>query len=328
MKMLLSTTAIVIALGFPNMAFAQTTAPAPDATTTAPAATTTATEQGMGDMPGFLATRGQTDLMASELIGRAVYSRRNATDTTAQAGQTNTNADGNETRMTIGSDELGAMDNIGEINEIILSSDGEVRAIVIGVGGFLGMGERDVAVTMDQVSFAADRDNADELYVMVNTSAEALKTAPAYDRTAMMADDSATTGTTAMDSTGTTGTTAMDSTGTTADRTPFTAPTIEREGYQQVVVQDVTSEMLTGKAVYSVNDESVGTIDDLVVDANGSITNVIIDFGGFLGMGTSQVSVGYDELTVLADEARSDVRVYVDATKEQVQAQPQYMPAN
>ena len=58
------------------------------------------------------------------------------------------------------------------------------------------------------------------------------------------------------------------------------------------------------------------------------ITEVIIDFGGFLGMGTSQVSLGFDELTILADEGRSDVRVYVDATKEQIQAQPEYRAAN
>lgn len=55
---------------------------------------------------------------------------------------------------------------------------------------------------------------------------------------------------------------------------------------------------------------------------------VILDFGGFLGMGTSQVNVGFDELTILTDEGRTAVRVYIDATKEQIQAQPQYRAVN
>jgi hypothetical protein len=86
--------------------------------------------------------------------------------------------------------------------------------------------------------------------------------------------------------------------------------------------------MLIGAEVYGVNDESVGSIDELIVDDKGVITNVIVDFGGFLGLGTSQVQVGFDELTVLANDGRNDVRVYIDATKEQIQAQPQYRPAN
>jgi sporulation protein YlmC with PRC-barrel domain len=86
--------------------------------------------------------------------------------------------------------------------------------------------------------------------------------------------------------------------------------------------------MLVGKDVYGLNENSVGTIDDLILDDEGKVANVIIDFGGFLGMGTSQVSIGYDELTVLANDGRADVRVYVDATKEEVQAQPKYSAEN
>lgn len=39
-----------------------------------------------------------------------------------------------------------AGERIGEINEVVLSKDGKVAAVVIGVGGFLGIGERKVAV--------------------------------------------------------------------------------------------------------------------------------------------------------------------------------------
>jgi sporulation protein YlmC with PRC-barrel domain len=42
-------------------------------------------------------------------------------------------------------------DKIGDINELIFDSSGKVQAVVIGVGGYLGIGERDVAVPFDQI---------------------------------------------------------------------------------------------------------------------------------------------------------------------------------
>jgi hypothetical protein len=46
-----------------------------------------------------------------------------------------------------------ANEKLGDINELILGMDGKVHAVVIGVGGFLGMGEHDIAVTMDKLKF-------------------------------------------------------------------------------------------------------------------------------------------------------------------------------
>jgi hypothetical protein len=42
-------------------------------------------------------------------------------------------------------------EKLGDINELILDKNGKVAAVVIGVGGFLGMGEHDIAVSMDQL---------------------------------------------------------------------------------------------------------------------------------------------------------------------------------
>jgi len=299
MKMLLSTTAVVVALGFPTLTLAQTTAPAAKPET----------RQQTAEISGFLAARGQSDLFASDLMGHDVYARRTPADMAASGGAT-MNADGTYDMAMMNRADLDGMDNIGEINEIVLSSDGKVRAIVIGVGGFLGMGEQDGAVTMDQVTFAADPADRTEMYIVVNTNAAMLKASPRYDRLGMTGDAAAHTN------------------APMADRTAFVAPKVARDGYTQVVVTEVSSEMLVGKTVYGLNDTSVGTVDDLILDDKGAVSNVIIDFGGFLGMGTSQVSVGFDELAILADAGRTDVRVYVDATKEQIQAQPQYLAVN
>src|ERR1700712_588149 len=44
-------------------------------------------------------------------------------------------------------------EKIGDINELLVDGTGKVAAVVIGVGGFLGMGEHDVAVPFDQIKF-------------------------------------------------------------------------------------------------------------------------------------------------------------------------------
>ena len=291
MKRLLSTTALALALGLPSVMLAQNT-PAPER----------ATQSQSAGMAGFLTRRSQSDLFASELMGHDVHARRVSAD--GSAARTGAMA-------TVSRADLDDMDNIGQINEIVLSHDGQVRALVIGVGGVLGMGERDVAVTMDQVTFASDPDDRAQMHVIVNVSAEMLEGSPAYDRSSMIDGEP-----------------VERTLAATTDRTPMARPEMTRDGYDRVDATRVTTAMLVGATVYDPSDASVGSIDKLVLDADGAITNVIIDFGGFLGMGSHQVSLRFDELTVLTNDRATDMRVYVDATKEQVQSLPQYEAMN
>ena len=49
-----------------------------------------------------------------------------------------------------------ANEKLGDINELIIDKNGKVAAVVIGVGGFLGMGEHDIAVSMDKLKFVEE----------------------------------------------------------------------------------------------------------------------------------------------------------------------------
>ena len=49
-----------------------------------------------------------------------------------------------------------ANEKLGDINELILDKNGKVNAVVIGVGGFLGVGEHDIAVSMDKLKFVEE----------------------------------------------------------------------------------------------------------------------------------------------------------------------------
>ena len=44
-------------------------------------------------------------------------------------------------------------EKLGDINELVLDKTGKIERVVIGVGGFLGMGEHDIAVTYDKLRF-------------------------------------------------------------------------------------------------------------------------------------------------------------------------------
>jgi sporulation protein YlmC with PRC-barrel domain len=50
-----------------------------------------------------------------------------------------------------------ANEKLGDVNELILDKNGKVNAVVIGAGGFLGMGEHDIAVSMDKLKFIEER---------------------------------------------------------------------------------------------------------------------------------------------------------------------------
>ena len=71
-----------------------------------------------------------------------------------------------------------AGETIGDINEILLDKNGTVAAVVLGVGGFLGLGERDVAISFSSIQMMRDKDGKDVL--TVNATKDTLKTAPAF----------------------------------------------------------------------------------------------------------------------------------------------------
>jgi sporulation protein YlmC with PRC-barrel domain len=71
-----------------------------------------------------------------------------------------------------------ANETVGDVNEIVLTKDGKVAAVILGVGGFLGMGEREVAVNFNSMTMTRDKNN--NLVLTVNATKESLTAAPAW----------------------------------------------------------------------------------------------------------------------------------------------------
>ena len=63
----------------------------------------------------------------------------------------------------------------------------------------------------------------------------------------------------------------------------------------------------------------------MILGSDGQITNVIVDVGGFLGMGEKPVSLTLSELQILRNTNGEDLRVYVAQSKAQLEAMPDYV---
>jgi hypothetical protein len=78
-----------------------------------------------------------------------------------------------------------------------------------------------------------------------------------------------------------------------------------------------------GKEVRSATDENMGRIVDIIVDQTGQVRAAIIDFGGFLGVGSRKIAVAWNVLHFPAN-AKKGERIALELTRDQVRATPEF----
>ncbi|MGG7576526.1 PRC-barrel domain-containing protein [Rhizobium sp. Nf11,1] len=81
-------------------------------------------------------------------------------------------------------------DSIGSINDLIMKKDGGIVAAIVGVGGFLGIGEKDVAVPIEKITIAQNTQDG-SLKLTTTETAESLKAAPEFKTLAMQSAEKA-----------------------------------------------------------------------------------------------------------------------------------------
>ncbi|EAU40762.1 hypothetical protein FP2506_03509 [Fulvimarina pelagi HTCC2506] len=318
----------------------------------------------------------------------------------------------------IGSDVLSGpgedAESVGEINDLVVSSSGAIDAGIVGVGGFLGIGEKDVAVPFDamtlskqedgnpQVVYASDRAQleeapsfsserpeegaeadpateepaSDDQQAAADTSAgmnsdggtgdntaeagesAAAAAGAAAGSAAASADQAASEAGTEMEQAGEeaaqSADSAMDDAGQAADEAGTemaqtgdsasegsmstdtsgdqatsgdAASTESGQGEMQPLedTSSLTADDLIGTSVVGPDNASVGDVGDIVLSQDGGIEAVIIDVGGFLGIGEKPVSVSMDELQFMQD-ANGSLSVQTQMTEDQLENAPEYTP--
>ncbi len=149
-------------------------------------------------------------------------------------------------------------ESIGEINDVLVSQDGSVNAVIIGVGGFLGIGEKDVAVDMSALELGpgATQQEADQAAMKMEqqqavsdettaSTAAGTATTPAGGATTGAGTDTAMTNDNAATGNTTTGT-GMPATGDNAQMAANNANTIQigEDGLPDRIVLNVTRQQL------------------------------------------------------------------------------------
>ena len=128
---------------------------------TQPATTTTAAKTGPAS---YLDAAGPDDVLASSLIGMRIYAVEADIDAT----------------QAYPADARKEWADVGEVNDVVLDWNGGVKAVVLGVGGFLGVGEKNVAIEMSSLRKVRESYDANDWFLVVNSSKELLTNAPAY----------------------------------------------------------------------------------------------------------------------------------------------------
>lgn len=96
----------------------------------------------------FIGVQDKTSVMASNLIGEYVKNNKGET--------------------------------VGHINDLVFDKDQNLKVAVIGVGGFLGLGEKDVAVSFDTLEITSTEN--DDFVITANLTKDVLQAAPKYKR--------------------------------------------------------------------------------------------------------------------------------------------------
>ena len=112
----------------------------------ADAVTATPSVQGDSSPTSYATTQAATDWRTSKVVGLNVYNAK--------------------------------AEKIGDINDLIVGSNGSISHVVVGVGGFLGMGEKNVAIPFNSVKMS--RDENGRAKATVDTTKEALQSAPTF----------------------------------------------------------------------------------------------------------------------------------------------------
>jgi hypothetical protein len=100
-------------------------------------------------------------------------------------------------------------------------------------------------------------------------------------------------------------------------------PTPPQTAPQVTVLNKHEVEGILGREVRSATNENMGRIVDVLVDRNGQVRAAIIDFGGFLGVGSRKIAVDWDALN-FPIPGKPDGYITLQLTRDQVKAAPEY----
>jgi len=212
-------------------------------------------------------------------------------------------------------------ETIGEIKSIYIGKDGKVDSVMVGVGGFLGMGDREVRIPWSDLNIANNGEK-----VTVNMTKDQLKAQPAYKYPNETYRGQVFTDTGPWKDTNTTADTRRPSDmarpANTAQGPNGAATTTTTSTGDFNASGEMSGNALIGAAVRNQSREAVGTVEDVYVDKDGKIKTIVVSVGGFLGVGAKNVAVKWEDVNFARDD--KSLVITTSWTKESLKAMPDY----
>ena len=91
-------------------------------------------------------------------------------------------------------------------------------------------------------------------------------------------------------------------------------------GFNTARPDQFKAESLRGKDVENAGGEEIGEVSSVIIDRQGEALGIVVDVGGFLGMGERHVAIGWDRLQ-FADNGE---RNRINATQAELESMPEY----
>lgn len=206
-----------------------------------------------------------------------------------------------------------AGESIGEIDSVMIDNAGQVKSVILDVSDWLESeklitvawtdlkmtpeGDVTSALTKEEADAAAAYTYSDETYrgKVLTEAGEPYRGAGAEQQEAAQTDDTGGT--------------------TVGDALDLGTPVINADG-------SFNASQLMGLDVQNAAKESIGDIGEVVLGEDGRVNGVVVDVGGFLGVGAKPVLVEWDDVTVTEHEDQTVAMI--DASKEQLKQLPEY----
>jgi len=242
-----------------------------------------------------------------------------ATTTTTKPAATSTNASTNlgvsavDAGKLIGEDVIDANGKaVGEIESVIVNTEGKVTSVVLDVSGWLES-EKRISVPWKDLKADADGKIHSSMTKENAQAAANYKYSQDANRGKVLNESGQVY--------------ATNDSGEPSSATA-TADANANTSHPDSVNADgsFNASKVVGVAVVNNNNDSVGKVGEVLLDQGGKVSGVVVDVGGFLGIGTHPVKLAWNQLKLV--EKDGSLQAVVNMDKNALKEMPEYKRTN